>query len=110
MGKCLSFLVNRPYRSDAYADILALLWAKHNSSTFCPLSINILREVNSYLSCFGLLAHLQGGSLRFFSVRTNSWSPELLLKKRINVDSYSSAWVLLDSYSVFVCGGTPCKV
>ena len=111
MGKCLSFLASRrDYRSDAYTEIVSLMWAKHCRSPYSLLSTNVLREVNSYLAAVGLLVDLQGRYLRFYSFRTRTWSANLPLKKLINVDAFSSSWVLLDSYNIFVCGGAPCKV
>lgn len=82
----------------------ALLWAKQSTALFSPLSLNVLREVNSYLQPLPLLPCLDEQTLTYYHCHTDKWGPSVSLGSCIQF-SFGSRWVCCGSDEVVLCGG-----
>lgn len=69
------------------------------------LTINITREICSYISDFsGELVQVTDTSIHFFNWQASVWGPRVLLSALIRADD-SSTWVVLEDGSLFCSGG-----
>lgn len=82
-----------------------LIYLKHSQGIKGRLSLNVIREICSYIADFsGDIAQVTATFFRFFNCRTMTWGPKTTLGSRINADSYSS-WLVLQDGRLFCCGG-----
>ena len=73
------------------------------------LSLNVVREIGSYLADFSLeLAQVTKAFLRFFNGYTSTWGPQVWLRTQIQADEYSS-WIVLKNSSLFCSEGGDCQ-
>ena len=80
-----------------------LLYLKHTRGDRGKLSLDILREVCSFLHPL-LLVDVTESYIRFFDFQRGAWKQPLPLNPHIQAD-YTSSWVVLETGSVFICGG-----
>jgi len=79
-----------------------LLYFKHTRGDRGKLSLNILREICTFLYLI-LLADITKSSIRFF-FQNMTWGQPINLSTRIRADT-DSVWVILEDMRVFCCGG-----
>lgn len=83
--------------------IRAKVWLFYLTHSRGSLSINVIREICSYLADL-LLAQVTSSSLRFFDCHTCTWGPQVLLRVPIQADGHST-WIVLKDGRVFSSGG-----
>ena len=79
-----------------------LLYSKHNLNARGHISLNVTREICTYIADF-MLVQVSPTFLRFFHP-CYQWTPQVPLRSRISVDEESS-WVLLEDGRLFCSGG-----
>lgn len=88
----------------AISAVSAKVWLLHlNRIAKESLSLNVIREVCSYLADLEL-AQVTAAFLRFLNTQTSIWGPQISLSTPIQANTYSS-WVILDDGRLFCSGG-----
>jgi len=86
----------------------ARVWLFHLKSSqgvLGSLSLNVIREISSYLKGkIPLLFQVSPDFLRSFNCQTSTWSPQVPLRTHIQVDA-TSVWVVLEDGRLLCCGG-----
>lgn len=85
-----------------------ILHLKHPWSGRRSLSINVIREICSYIADLEL-PQVTSNFLRFFNCETSTWGPQVRLRTRIQANT-SSRWMMLNDGRLFCSGGGKCQV
>lgn len=82
----------------------AKLWLLYLKRFPGSLSVNVIREICSFISDMGQIAQITPSSLRFFDHQRGVWKPLVRLISGILVDE-SSTWIVCEDGRVFCSGG-----
>jgi len=83
--------------------IVFLMWARSTTALFSPLSRNLAREINSYVTSLDFV-WVYEDKLENLNPRTLQWDSPVRLTSTVPL--VSASWALVDENKVMVCGGS----
>lgn len=100
-----SSAVFRFARSEAQQEAVTLFWVRGlRSNRVQGLSSNVIREICAFLCRPPVLAFVQPNEVAMFDCRNQRWTRPMPVKKRLDVDKYTSS-TIVDDGRIFCCGG-----
>jgi hypothetical protein len=84
---------------------LALLWFKPLRSALSALSLNLIREICSFLSPSARIIDVGSNYIRYFDIYAQQWKPSVRLSCSIPGFKYSARWLVLADGRAMYTGG-----